>query len=943
MTRTERKLSVQTTIIGAVLTAVVTLAHVLGWLTPLNNWLYDRRVRHCQFFAAPPTDKLIHIDIDDRSLQAKGRWPWPRTYLAQIIEQLQRAGAKVIGLDMIFSESQQPEYRPGDDEKSLVKINHDEQLAQAVARHGNVLIPLSLTHNPNYLTKDYQRAMVEVFYDDLEITGEQLAKRLQRDIDRKNLKQQVFNRFLELRREAMHVLIDRELGRRKWHRDQLRQLLLPHTDTTLVNSPLLNQFDEVYEQVRSIRLLRRFARPATTTTTRPLSASSPLPPIAKFSAVAGMTGFVDYLPYDDGVVRSVPLWTEHRGWLFPQMGLAMACAQLGADINQVRIEPHHIVIHPAHGPSIRVPVRRHRMRGPGTEVDLIFDVPLLGQADRWETMYDWPSHQEPKQHMPAAEVFRVRELRDKFIKNNITADGATIFLLNDLDQAKAIHLHENPFAKDDFDSRVPVIKQTLEQLEGQFWFAQIQEMAPQEREEHYTQVLAARDALYKVLSQNAQLKDQVPRAEQRLSQKVKGKSVLIGWTARGIAADFVPTSLHFKCPGVVIHGAIFNAILTGEMWKTAPLQVGLLLTLGFGILVTLATALISPLRATVASLAIGTGYLAINGIVLFDKYNLNVNVAGPLVAMGIVWSGCTLSRFIIERRERWRVENRFRSYVDPALVDWVVEHPEQSTLEGQLRELTVVFTDLAGFTTLSEQLRERTVPILNDYMQLMVPIIRQHNGYVNKFLGDGIMFFYGAPRGNQNHAIDAVRTSLKMQEAMVGFNRQLVQQDLPSVKMRVGISSGNMVVGDAGSADASDYTVLGDAVNLGSRLESANKATGTSILLNARVALFTEDEFLLRPIGRLQVVGKTQGVMTFEPLCTQDQANDDARQLVNMTNDMVNAYILGQFENCAAVSRKIDATFGESTLTTLYRQASQRFEQDPPGPEFLGQIVLEEK
>ena len=178
---------------------------------------------------------------------------------------------------------------------------------------------------------------------------------------------------------------------------------------------------------------------------------------------------------------------------------------------------------------------------------------------------------------------------------------------------------------------------------------------------------------------------------------------------------------------------------------------------------------------------------------------------------------------------------------------------------------------------------------------------------------------------------------------MAEFNQWLEAKSLPPVRMRVGISSGNMVVGDAGSADASDYTVLGDAVNLGSRLESANKATGTAILLNARVALFIEDVFLLRPVGRLQVVGKTQGIMTFEPLCTQADADDDRRRLVDMTNEMVNAYIVGEFEKCVAAAREMEAAFGESKLSSLYNDVSQRFLEEPPGPEFLGQIVLEEK
>ena len=201
-------------------------------------------------------------------------------------------------------------------------------------------------------------------------------------------------------------------------------------------------------------------------------------------------------------------------------------------------------------------------------------------------------------------------------------------------------------------------------------------------------------------------------------------------------------------------------------------------------------------------------------------------------------------------------------------------------LSGQVRELTVVFTDLENFTALNEQLQERTVPILNEFMERMVKIIRDESkpihrrGYVNKFLGDGLMFFFGSPYDNESHAIDAVTTVMRMQDAMVDFNQFLTDQDLPEVRMRAGISTGNMVVGDAGAEDASDYTVLGDAVNFGSRLEGANKATGTLVLISEQTMQFAKDLVLCRPVAKLQVVGKSVGVNVYEPIVPADKAPD---------------------------------------------------------------------
>jgi len=362
-----------------------------------------------------------------------------------------------------------------------------------------------------------------------------------------------------------------------------------------------------------------------------------------------------------------------------------------------------------------------------------------------------------------------------------------------------------------------------------------------------------------------------------------------------------------------------------------------------GVLATAGVLLFSPVAAFLFALLLALAYMALNGILLFDYGNTIVGAAGPMTSIAVVWSAATLARFITERRERARITGRFRSYVDPALVSYVIEHPDQARLDGQVREMTVVFTDLAGFTTLSERLREKTVAILNEYMGLMVPVITRRGGFVNKFLGDGIMFFFGAPEPNADHAANAILTALDMQRVLAGFNDELTRRGLPTVTMRVGMNTGTMIVGDAGGAERSDYTVLGDAVNLAARLESANKAVGTRMMVTQRtVDLAGASRFLFRPVGRLQVVGKSEGIMTYEPLCETAQADDRQRQLVEHSRAIVDRFLIGDFGVCLDHVAQYEATLGKDKFSTLYRELCETYIATPPS-DFSGAIVLTEK
>jgi len=1013
MTRIERKLLVQSSLIGTGLTLFVMVVYLLGGLAPMERLLYDRRARDCQYFTPAPTDRLVHLDIDDRTLEAVGRWPWPRSELAHIVDELRLAGARTIAFDIIL-----PDADPG----------HDEVLATAIARHGGVLIPIHFDVEKPKKTSAAVEALADALYENVELgVTEANALLVRKGFTVDELTEQTDdNQFIVTRRDAMLRRIWREFDREVTgcSSNELRNRVLPHTDTSLTGSALLRLMESQCHKVESLWQLQRFSRPVDDNLPSMVPMIASNPPPAMLLAQAGATGFVNYIPGEDGVVRTLPLWVEYDNRMYPQLSFALATLMLGADPRELRVGDDHIVVPRPNGDRTIIPMHQSRMKALDRRVGMLVDLPWFGAKGDWLNMYG----PNGAQHLPLVKVWEMHKTRTRIKTNSVTTDSAVKAIYGvtgDLDRLLVLQIdsasesvsvarieaslrkqvvgeplrnlfqnRESALTKHaqvsideaypdgrwlitDQETEYDVIKEhdengndvlrvfstliALDQIEPRIelidtvlgdenvkWIMdQYTQMTKSQLEESLEDpttkaFLDASKALRAVRQPLIDLKEQLHTGRESLRQTFEGRAVLIGSTSTG-APDFKSTSLHASCPGVVVHGVLFNAIMTDHFLKRAPRLNSLAVLVGMGIMATCVAALFTPFYALLISILLGGAYWLVNGLILYDYGNMIMDIAGPIVVLLIVWSGCTVARFVVERRERARITRRFSNYVDPALVNYVIEHPEQARLDGQVRELTVVFTDLAGFTTLSEKLKERTVPLLNDYMGRMVPIIRKYHGYVNKFLGDGMMFFFGAPLENPSHAVDAVNSVLEMQQVMIPFNEELKRDGLPVVNMRVGVSSGEMVVGDAGSADASDYTVLGDTVNLSARLESANKATGTLIMMNDRTAELIGDRYLLRPIGRLQVIGKTEGVMVYEPLSAAGSATRKQERVVELSSEIFDRYVAARFEDCLAKIEAMEKELGTHKWTDLYRQQCQHHIANPPVNGFHGNIVLTSK
>ena len=254
--------------------------------------------------------------------------------------------------------------------------------------------------------------------------------------------------------------------------------------------------------------------------------------------------------------------------------------------------------------------------------------------------------------------------------------------------------------------------------------------------------------------------------------------------------------------------------------------------------------------------------------------------------------------FLTERRRAQETRRAFAQYVPSEVVNRLVEQPELLELGGEERELTLLFADLANFTAMSERLAPReVVAVLGKYFDAMSTVIYRHGGTVDKYIGDGIMAFWGAPLPDERHAERALQAAVDMQRVFDKVARRLVGKGNAAIAMRIGIHTGSVIVGNVGSRARFAYTAIGDAVNLASRLEGANKAYGTRILLSDATARQLPTRVRLRPVDSVVVKGRSDSVKVFTPC-------DDA-QVVDLSRAAIEAFVARAWDRSLALWQEI--------------------------------------
>jgi adenylate cyclase len=400
----------------------------------------------------------------------------------------------------------------------------------------------------------------------------------------------------------------------------------------------------------------------------------------------------------------------------------------------------------------------------------------------------------------------------------------------------------------------------------------------------------------------------------------KDAIVLIGTSAAGLV-DLRAVPVQSVFPGVEVHANIVNSILDGEFphepdWVEG-LNLGVLLALGL-----LASVLFPRMTASgvlVATVVLAAAYTGA-WLWIWDRYAINIAAALPvLMVLGLSSLNMTWG-FVTERRARQRLKDMFGQYVPRAVVEQIAESKKnETTFEGETREITVLFADIRGFTPLSERMNANELKrMLNFYLTEMTSIVFDKRGTIDKYVGDMIMAFWGAPlpdADQRSHALDAALTMVERLEAL---QPELQARGWPEIQAGIGLNTGNMNVGDMGSVYRRCYTVVGDAVNLGSRLEGLSKYYGVRVVASETTRQGQKDYFF-RKLDVVRVKGKDKSVVIYEPLCRSSDADARLKSEIDAYHNALDAYFRQDWEKAGRLFESLAKQFPETKLYSLYR------------------------
>ncbi|GAB4341654.1 MAG: adenylate/guanylate cyclase domain-containing protein [Desulfobulbaceae bacterium] len=349
-----------------------------------------------------------------------------------------------------------------------------------------------------------------------------------------------------------------------------------------------------------------------------------------------------------------------------------------------------------------------------------------------------------------------------------------------------------------------------------------------------------------------------------VEQDLEGKYVLFGFTAPALYD--VKTGPTGKTSGPEINATLLDNLLAGDFITPLPSIWMFLSALVLSLFSTLSISFLPSIRSHLFSALFSVLLPPCAALLL---YRSGYNFTYVPVQLSVAFStGLSLFRSysLVHGRERF-IKHSFKHYLSPVVIDQLLQNPERLRLGGERKELTLFFSDLAGFTTLSEGLTpEELTNLLNEYLTAMTDIILDEKGTVDKFEGDAIIAFWNAPLDIDDHAVRAVRAALRCQEKLAALRPVFRQKYGHDLHMRIGINTGHAIVGNMGSSSRFDYSVLGDAVNLAARLEGANKYFGTRIMISETTRRQIGDAIQCRELGRLRVAGRKEPVTVYEPL-----------------------------------------------------------------------------
>lgn len=412
--------------------------------------------------------------------------------------------------------------------------------------------------------------------------------------------------------------------------------------------------------------------------------------------------------------------------------------------------------------------------------------------------------------------------------------------------------------------------------------------------------------------------------------------VLLGFTAPGLF-DLRSSPVSSVYPGVEIHATFLDNLLAGDFMREAPRPLTIVLAFllallaAFGVRFSRSTPYTVLTFLLVLPLPMALGFWAYSrGLWLPIVVQTIASTPALIVALAV--------NYATEGKQKRFIKGAFKQYLSPLVIEEMVQHPERLQLGGATRELSILFSDVKGFTGISEHLTpEQLTALLNDYLTAMTEIIYKHGGTVDKYEGDAIIAFWNAPMAQADHATRAVQAALEYQTALAALRPDLKARYGHDLFTRIGLNTGPVVVGNMGSRQRFNYTFLGDAGNLASRLEGINKQFGTPILISEVTRRKLPPEMAVREISRVQVVGRKEPVRVFEPLTAEDATA--RHDLFARFATALAAYYAGRFDEAVSIFAELES---QDTTSAIYAARCRELTAHPPTV-WTGVWVMTEK
>jgi adenylate cyclase len=422
-----------------------------------------------------------------------------------------------------------------------------------------------------------------------------------------------------------------------------------------------------------------------------------------------------------------------------------------------------------------------------------------------------------------------------------------------------------------------------------------------------------------------------------------GAIVLFGTSAPGLM-DLRSTPVQSVYPGVEIHANMISAILDGRLKERPAYLVGAQIAIltAVGLLATLLLPFLKAIAAAVFSLALLAGIAASN-LALWQAANIALPVAAPLMLVLSLFLLNMSYGYFAESRAKRVMSRLFGQYVPPELVEEMSRSPKQFGMTGDSRQMTVLFTDVWGFTTISETLEPQELSrLMNDMLTPLTRVIHRHRGTIDKYMGDAIMAFWGAPLADSDHAQHALEAAMDLEQEIRNLQPMFRERGWPALRMGVGINTGVMSVGNMGSKFRMAYTVLGDAVNLGSRIEGLTRQYGVDVMLTESTRSQVAG-FVFREVDQVRVKGRDRPTRVFEPIGPENVVDAARREELTLYEEALQRYRARDWDGASQAFRTLHDQAPECRLYRLYLDRVAYFHANPPAADWDGTFVFTSK